>query len=116
MLAAMHVLAELGGTDADRTLSGLTAQFSRYAGSGEINSTVTDQAERLRTVEAVYAGRDGVTIDHLDGLTVRFADRGWFNLRPSNTEPLLRLNAEAADPAAMGALRDEVLALVRAGS
>jgi len=115
MLAAMHVLAELGGSDPDRTLSGLTAELNRYAGSGEINSTVADQADRLRAVEAVYAGRDGVTIDHLDGLTVRLGDGSWFNLRPSNTEPLLRLNAEAADAAAMGALRDEVLALVRAG-
>jgi phosphomannomutase len=116
MLAAMHVLAALGETPAGGTLSGLTGVFNRYAGSGEINSTVADQAGRLRAVEAAYAGRGGVTIDHLDGLTVRFPDGNWFNLRPSNTEPLLRLNAEAADPAAMGALRDEVLALVRAAS
>jgi phosphomannomutase len=114
MLAAMHVLAALGATPAGGTLSELTAEFTRYAGSGEINSTVADQADRLRTVEAAYAGRGGVTVDHLDGLTVRFADGSWFNLRPSNTEPLLRLNAEAADEAAMGKLRDEVLALVRA--
>jgi phosphomannomutase len=114
MLAAMHVLAALGGGPAGSTLSGLTGQFSRYVGSGELNSTVVDQAGRLRAVEAAYAGRAGVTIDHLDGLTVQLPDRSWFNLRPSNTEPLLRLNAEAADAAAMAALRDEVLALVRA--
>jgi phosphomannomutase len=114
MLAAMHVLAALGGAPAGTTLSGLTGGFSRYAGSGEINSTVADQAGRLRAVEAAYAGLDGVTVDHLDGLTVALADGSWFNLRPSNTEPLLRLNAEAADAAAMGTLRDEVLALVRA--
>jgi phosphomannomutase len=114
MLAAMHVLAALGGEPAGATLSGLTGKFTRYAGSGEINSTVSDQAGRLRAVEEAYAGRDGVTIDHLDGLTVALPDHSWFNLRPSNTEPLLRLNAEAADAAAMGALRDEVLALVRA--
>jgi phosphomannomutase len=114
MLAAMHVLAALGGEPAGGTLSGLTGQFTRYAGSGEVNSTVSDQAGRLRAVEEAYAGRDGVTIDHLDGLTVQLPGRGWFNLRPSNTEPLLRLNAEAADAAAMEVLRDEVLALVRA--
>ncbi|HVQ94375.1 MAG TPA: phosphomannomutase/phosphoglucomutase [Mycobacteriales bacterium] len=113
MLAAMHVLAALGETPTGGTLSGLTAEFNRYAGSGEINSTVPDQGERLAAVEAAYAGRAGVTIDHLDGLTVRLGDGSWFNLRPSNTEPLLRLNAEAADEAAMGRLRDEVLALVR---
>jgi phosphomannomutase len=114
MLAAMHVLAALGDAPAGVTLSGLTSKFTRYAGSGELNSTVSDQAERLRAVEAAYADRAGVTVDHLDGLTVHLPDGSWFNLRPSNTEPLLRLNAEAADAAAMAALRDEVLALVRA--
>jgi phosphomannomutase len=112
MLAAMHVLAELGGQP--RPLSELAAGYERYAASGEVNSTVADAAERMAAVEKAYADR-AVTIDHLDGLTVELPDGGWFNLRPSNTEPLLRLNVEAPDGAAMAALRDAVLALVREG-
>jgi phosphomannomutase len=111
MLAAMHVLAALGGQH--RPLSELTGAFVRYAASGEINSTVADQADRLVAVEKEYAGRGGVDIDHVDGLTVQLPDGSWFNLRPSNTEPLLRLNVEAPDQDRMAALRDEVLALVR---
>jgi len=111
MLAALHVLAALGGQD--RPLSQLLTEFHRYAASGEINSTVPDAAAAAQRVADDFARRDGVTIDHLDGLTVDLADGSWFNLRPSNTEPLLRLNVEAADDAAMAALRDEVLALVR---
>jgi len=111
MLAALHVLAALG--EQDRPLSALMAEYSRYAASGEINSTVDDQAERLASVRKEYAGRDGVTTDELDGLTVELGDGSWFNLRPSNTEPLLRLNVEASDADAVAELRDEVLALVR---
>jgi phosphomannomutase len=112
MLAAMHVLAALG--EQDGTLSDLTAEYSRYAASGEINSTVDDQKARLAAIKDAYSGREGVTIDELDGLTVDLPGGSWFNLRASNTEPLLRLNVEAADEAAMAALRDEVLAIVRA--
>ncbi|MEU9865629.1 phosphomannomutase/phosphoglucomutase [Streptomyces sp. NPDC047971] len=111
MLAALHVLAALGGQDGP--LSELVASYDRYVGSGEINSTVADQAGRAAAVKAAYAGQDGVTLDELDGLTVS-ADDWWFNLRPSNTEPLLRLNVEARDEATMAKIRDEVLALVRA--
>ncbi|MBV2353953.1 phosphomannomutase/phosphoglucomutase [Streptomyces sp. J2-1] len=111
MLAALHVIAELGGQDAP--LSALVAQYERYAASGEINSTVTDQAATVAVVREAFAGRPGVSADELDGLTVT-GDGWWFNLRPSNTEPLLRLNVEAPDRAAVTALRDEVLALVRA--
>ncbi|MDN3265983.1 phosphomannomutase/phosphoglucomutase [Streptomyces sp. MA15] len=111
MLAALHVLAALG--EQQGTLSALVAQYDRYAGSGEINSTVDDQAARLAAVRAAYEGRDGVTLDDLDGLTVSGAD-WWFNVRPSNTEPLLRLNAEARDEATMIRIRDEALALIRA--
>ncbi|MEU3609698.1 phosphomannomutase/phosphoglucomutase [Streptomyces sp. NPDC035033] len=111
MLAALHVLAALGGQEGP--LSELTAAYDRYTGSGEINSTVADQAARTAAVKAAYAGEDGVTVDELDGLTVSAAD-WWFNLRPSNTEPLLRLNVEARDAATMARIRDEVLALVRA--
>ncbi len=112
MLAALHMLAALG--EQDGPLSTLTSAYSRYAASGEINSTVEDQAGRMAAVKDAFAGRDGVRVDELDGLTVELADGGWFNIRPSNTEPLLRLNVEAADDAAVAALRDEVLAIVRA--
>jgi phosphomannomutase len=110
MLAALHVLAALG--ESSQPLSALLKEFTRYVASGEINSTVADAPGAMKAVEAHYAGRTGVEVDHLDGLTVSAAD-WWFNLRPSNTEPLLRLNAEAADEATMTEVRDEVLALVR---
>ncbi|MER8040230.1 phosphomannomutase/phosphoglucomutase [Streptomyces hydrogenans] len=111
MLAALHVLAALGGQEGP--LSQLVASYDRYTGSGEINSTVADQTARTAAVKAAYGDRDGITLDELDGLTVSSAD-WWFNLRPSNTEPLLRLNVEARDAATMAEIRDEVLALVRA--
>ncbi|WP_328451773.1 phosphomannomutase/phosphoglucomutase [Streptomyces sp. NBC_00386] len=111
MLAALHVLAALGGQDGP--LSGLVAEYDRYVGSGEINSTVDDQAARLAAVRAAYEGREGVVLDELDGLTVTLGDT-WFNVRPSNTEPLLRLNAEARDEATMARVRDEVLTIIRA--
>ncbi|MDF3301552.1 phosphomannomutase/phosphoglucomutase [Streptomyces tropicalis] len=111
MLAALHVLAALGGQD--RPLSALVAQYDRYAGSGEINSTVADQAARLAAIRTAYEGRADVTLDELDGLTVSAAD-WWFNVRPSNTEPLLRLNAEARDEPTMAKVRDEALAVIRA--
>ncbi|MBB5955162.1 phosphomannomutase [Saccharothrix tamanrassetensis] len=111
MLAALHVLAALG--EQDGPLSALTADYARYAASGEVNSTVDDQAGRLAAIKAEFGARDGVELDELDGLTVSLPDGSWFNLRASNTEPLLRLNVEAADAASVAALRDEVLAIVR---
>ncbi|MGW5346715.1 phosphomannomutase/phosphoglucomutase [Streptomyces sp. HUAS TT3] len=111
MLAALHVLAALGGQEGP--LSALVASYDRYTGSGEINSTVADQAGRIAAVKAAYGSADGTTVDELDGLTATSAD-WWFNLRPSNTEPLLRLNVEARDPETLIRIRDEVLALVRA--
>ncbi|WP_326620542.1 phosphomannomutase/phosphoglucomutase [Streptomyces decoyicus] len=111
MLAAMHVLAALGGQDGP--LSQLVAQYDRYAASGEINSTVEDQAGRLAAIKAAYENREGVTLDELDGLTVT-ADNWWFNVRASNTEPLLRLNVEARDTATAERTRDEALAIIRA--
>lgn len=110
MLAALHVLAALG--EQPRPLSELLREYDRYPASGEINSEVADQAAAAGRVRAAFAGRPGVAIDELDGLTVGARD-WWFNLRPSNTEPLLRLNAEAADEPTMAAVRDEVLAIVR---
>ncbi|MEI7032504.1 phosphomannomutase/phosphoglucomutase [Streptomyces pratensis] len=112
MLAALHVLAALGGQDG--TLSRLVAEYDRYAGSGEINSTVADQTASLALAKKMYGTRDDTALDELDGLTVTSAD-WWFNLRASNTEPLLRLNVEARDEATMTAVRDEVLALIRTG-
>ncbi|KUJ66757.1 phosphoglucosamine mutase [Streptomyces albus subsp. albus] len=110
MLAALHVLAALGGQDGP--LSQLVARYDRYAASGEINSTVADQAGRAAAVKAAYADREGAELDELDGLTVTTAD-WWFNLRPSNTEPLLRLNVEARNAETVARVRDEVLAIVR---
>ncbi|MEQ7128838.1 phosphomannomutase/phosphoglucomutase [Actinopolymorpha sp. B11F2] len=113
MLAALHVLAALSAQDAP--LSHLMAAYDRYAASGEINSRVEDQAGTLARVRKAYAGREGTTIDELDGLTVGDAD-WWFNLRPSNTEPVLRLNAEAVDKPTMERVRDEVLGLISSGT
>jgi len=110
MLAALHVLAALGGQD--KPLSQLLAEYSRYVASGEINSTVDDQADRLVAIKQAYADRPGVTIDELDGVTVDGGD-WWFNVRPSNTEPLLRLNVEAATAEEMAHVRDEALAIIR---
>ncbi|MFD6426025.1 phosphomannomutase/phosphoglucomutase [Streptomyces sp. NPDC060198] len=111
MLAALHVLAALGGQPG--TLSALLTSYDRYTGSGEINSTVADQSDRLAAIRATYGDREDVTFDELDGLTVASTD-WWFNVRASNTEPLLRLNVEARDEATMTAVRDEALALIRA--
>jgi phosphomannomutase len=110
MLAAMHVLAALG--EQDRTLAELTAEFSRYVSSGEINSTVDDQAGRVAAVKAAFADRAS-SMDELDGLTVELPDGAWFNVRASNTEPLLRLNVEGPTEPAMAAVRDEALAVIR---
>jgi phosphomannomutase len=112
MLAALHVLAALGGQAGP--LSQLLGQYSRYVASGEINSEVKDQAATTAKVRREFAGRDGVTADELDGLTITSGD-WWFNLRPSNTEPLLRLNVEAADDTILAKVTDEVLRIVRDG-
>lgn len=120
MLAALHTLAALGETPEGTTLSSLLAEFDRYVASGEINTTVADQAAVVEAIRAEYSGRDGVSLDELDGLTVSGRDElgrpWWFNVRPSNTEPLLRLNAEGADAAAMASVRDAALAIIRSGA
>jgi len=110
MLAALHVLAALGRQD--RPLSELLAQYSRYVASGEINSEVSDQAATTAKVKQEFARRPDVTIDELDGLTVTSSD-WWINLRPSNTEPLLRLNVEADNETILAKVTDEVLRIVR---
>ncbi|MDZ4268981.1 MAG: phosphomannomutase/phosphoglucomutase [Mycobacterium sp.] len=113
MLAALHVLAALG--EQDRPLSDLMADYQRYEASGEINYTVADAPA---IVDAVLQGFSSRThaIDHLDGVTVDLDDGTWFNLRMSNTEPLLRLNVEARTPEAVAAVVDEVAGHVSAGA
>jgi phosphomannomutase len=115
MLAALHVLAALSAQD--RTMSELAEMFEPYSGSGEINSTVADAAVATeRVLDAYRAAYPEVVVDTLDGVTVSHWDsrpQWWFNLRASNTEPLLRLNVEAADRDIMEKVRDDVLSLVR---
>jgi phosphomannomutase len=113
MLAALYVLAALA--ESDEPLSSLLSRYGRYCPSGEINTRVADQQAVLDRLRAAYRDQPGVTMDELDGLTVTHDD-WWFNVRASNTEPLLRLNAEAADEAAMVHLRDQVLQLIRSES
>ena len=115
LLAALHVLAALG--EQGGPLSALADRFERYVGSGEVNSTVADAPGRLAAVRAAFAG-DGVVVDELDGLTITRdrPDGGvdwWLNVRPSNTEPLLRLNVEGADRGTMERIRDQALAVIR---
>jgi phosphomannomutase len=116
LLAALHVLAALGQQEGP--LSALAQQYERYVGSGEVNSTVADTSGRLAAVRDAFAG-DGVAVDELDGLTITHdrPDGGvdwWLNVRPSNTEPLLRLNVEGADRDTMERIRDQALAVIRA--
>jgi phosphomannomutase len=108
MLAAMHVLSAAGKTE--QPLSELVSAFDRYVASGEINSAVPDQQAAMEKVAAAFAGRGEQ--DRMDGLTVAGPD-WWLNVRPSNTEPLLRLNVEAKSSDQMAALRDETLGLIR---
>ncbi|OFN78274.1 MULTISPECIES: phosphomannomutase/phosphoglucomutase [unclassified Corynebacterium] len=112
MLAAMHVLAALG--EQDKPLSELMAQYSRYEASGEINSTVDDQKATTQRVLDELADKIE-SVDELDGVTVQLKGTdAWFNVRASNTEPLLRLNVEAKTAEEVQAIVDEVLAIIRA--
>jgi phosphomannomutase len=110
MLAALHALAALA--EGDEPLSHVLAPYSRHSASGEINSEVEDQQAALLRIEEEWGKRPGVTLDHLDGLSV-LHDDWWFNVRASNTEPLLRLNAEGKDAETMHRIRDEALAVIR---
>ena len=110
-LAALHALAALG--EFDQTISQLLAPFKRYVASGEVNSQVADTAEVLKAIREKYSPLSEFEIDELDGLTVSTKD-WWFNVRASNTEPLLRLNVEADTAVHMAAHRDELLALINA--
>jgi phosphomannomutase len=111
MLAAMHVLAALG--EQDGPLSELGREYEPYFSTGEVNSKVADVPAAIARVRAEFEN-DGVSVDTLDGVTFTASSgKWWFNLRPSNTEPYLRLNAEAVDPETLHDLADRVLALVR---
>jgi phosphomannomutase len=110
-IIAMLTVAELVARQED-PLSDLLAPIDPYVRSGEINLEVEDQEATLKKVEEHFEQRDDPKIDHLDGLTVDYGD-WWFNLRPSNTEPLLRLNVEASDRETMERERDELLNLIR---
>ena len=109
MLAALHVLAAVGETD--EPLSRLVEQYSLFAASGEINSTVAEVEPILVALEKHFGDR--AVPDRVDGLTLT-GDGWWVNVRPSNTEPLLRLNVEAPTAEQVDALRDEALAIIRA--
>ena len=110
MLAALHAISVLGKTT--QRLSEILKPFIRYVDSGEINSRVVDSKAITLRVKSAFETREGVSLDFLDGMTVS-AKEWWFNLRPSNTEPLLRLNVEAKTDEQMCSIRDEVLNLVR---
>ncbi|WP_297004509.1 phosphomannomutase/phosphoglucomutase [uncultured Corynebacterium sp.] len=111
MIAALHVLATLGAQD--KPLSELKKAYSRYEASGEINSEVADQAGRTAAVVAAFAD-ETVSADDLDGATVELADGSWFNIRASNTEPLLRLNVEAPTAGRVAEVVDKALSVIRA--
>ena len=110
MLAAMHALAALGETPETTTLSELLKPYSRYVMSGEINTKVSDAKAVIARIKET-AIKQGSEIDELDGLTVS-GDGWWFNVRSSNTEPLLRLNVEAKDIQNMEIVRDSVLSMM----
>jgi phosphomannomutase len=109
MLAALHALAAL--SESKGTLSQLLHSYNRYSSSGEINSVVSDANSVMESIESHYVAMDGISTDHLDGLTVESSD-WWFNVRASNTEPLLRLNVEANSDALMKKVSAQVLALI----
>ena len=110
-LAALHALAALG--ESDQTISQLLSPFQRYAASGEVNSRVEDVTSVIQAIKEKYQALPEYSIDELDGLTIS-STTWWFNVRASNTEPLLRLNVEADTALNMATHRDELLALINA--
>ena len=109
MLAALFALTELGGSK--KTLSSLLTPYNRYFASGEINTEVEDIPSKLQLIRDTY-GKDH-EIDELDGITIS-GDKYWFNVRASNTEPLLRLNVEGQTQGLMEKVRDAALAIIKA--
>ena len=112
MLAALHAMSALGNAPEGTKLSAVLRPYDRYVASGEINSTVADSLSKMKEIELIYASHEGIEVDHLDGITIS-TKQWWFNVRASNTEPLLRLNVEAKDIVTMELLRDEVLGVIR---
>ena len=110
MLAALHAIAALG--ESKKSISKILAEYQRYFASGEINSTVKDAQGAIAQIKEKYGKDSELTLDELDGLTVN-GDTWWFNVRASNTEPLMRLNVEAKTQARMEKLRDQVLGEIR---
>jgi phosphomannomutase len=110
MLAALHAIAALGEVKAP--LSKILKPYSRYFASGEINSEVSDAKTSMELISKKFGDAAGNEIDELDGITIS-GDSWWFNVRASNTEPLLRLNVEAKTQARMEKIRDEALATIR---
>ena len=106
MLTVLELVSEAG-----KPLSEVLAPLDTRVRSGEINSEVADPAGVLATIEATYAAQ-GASIDHFDGITVGFDD-WWFNVRSSNTQPLLRLNLEVDDAADLESRTNEVLSMIR---
>ena len=104
-LVVLELLSDSGGT-----LSELAAPFERYRASGEINTEVPDPSASVNAVAALLTSR-GVSVDRLDGLTATY-DTWWFNLRPSNTEPLLRLNVEASTDEELARRIEEISRLI----
>ena len=109
-LAALHAIAALGSNKV--SISKILKPYQRYVSSGEINSVVSDAPAEMKKIEEKYGSQSDVEIDRLDGLSVN-GDTWWFNLRSSNTEPLLRLNVEAKTQARMEKVRDEVLKAIK---
>lgn len=110
MLAALYAISALGSSAAGSNFSSIINRFRKYVGSGEINSKVSDVNLAMKSVELRFAERGSV--DRLDGLTIS-TPSWWLNVRPSNTEPLLRLNVEADSDAIMCRIRDEALEVIR---
>lgn len=112
ILAALHLLAALGETEPGTALSDVLAPYIRWQRSGEINSEVKDTQATLAALREQFQRREDVTLDELDGLTFSAAD-WWFNVRSSNTEPLLRLNVEARTPELLSEVTTAALAVIR---
>ncbi len=110
MLAALHAIAALG--ESTSSLSKILKPYQRYFASGEINSKVSDPTTILALLESEFGSKEDATIDHLDGLTIN-TPTWWFNVRSSNTEPLLRLNVEAKTQAKLARMQADLLALIR---
>ena len=109
-LIALLILLELVSVE-NKPLSEILKPLDHGFRSGEINSTIADAQGKMHALEEHF-GKNAKSVDHLDGVTLDFGD-WWFNVRPSNTEPLLRLNLEANSRELMEQKRDEVLAFIR---